>query len=59
MNEDRHVFRIPKSTGTHADVFLAVGLADLLQSIFEEPVELRDDGSFFFVFNPCSNPENN
>ena len=57
MNEDRHVFRIPKSTGTHADVFLAVGLADLLQSIFEEPVELRDDGSFFLVLPPASMPE--
>jgi hypothetical protein len=25
--------RIPKSTGTHADVFAAVGLADLLSSL--------------------------
>lgn len=33
MNELPAVMRIPKSTGTHADVFAAVGLADLLSSL--------------------------
>ncbi len=33
MNETPQVFRIPKSTGTHADVFAAVGLADLLATV--------------------------
>lgn len=33
MSELPMVMRIPKSTGTHADVFAAVGLADLLSSL--------------------------
>lgn len=33
MTDFPAVFRIPKSTGTHADVFAAVGLADLLASV--------------------------
>lgn len=33
MNEKTRVFRIPKRTGTHADVFAAVGLADLLATV--------------------------
>ncbi len=33
MNENYQVFRVPKRTGTHADVFASVGLADLLASI--------------------------
>ncbi|MBI3304524.1 MAG: hypothetical protein HYZ72_20875 [Deltaproteobacteria bacterium] len=33
MNDTLQVFRIPKRTGTHADVFAVVGLADLLASV--------------------------
>jgi len=33
MNEPFTEFRIPRSTGTHADVLAAVGLADLLASL--------------------------
>jgi hypothetical protein len=33
MSDLPAVMRIPKSTGTHADVFAAVGLADLLSSL--------------------------
>ncbi len=33
MNEVFSGFRVPKATGTHADVFAAVGLADLLASL--------------------------
>jgi hypothetical protein len=33
MSDTLQTFRIRKSTGTHADVFAAVGLADLLRSV--------------------------
>ncbi len=33
MSETAQVFRIARSTGTHADVFTAVGLADLLATV--------------------------
>lgn len=33
MSENLQTFRISKQTGTHADVFAAVGLADLLASV--------------------------
>jgi hypothetical protein len=40
-------YRIDRATGTHADVFLAAGLADLLQQVAEGPVQLRTrDASF-------------
>lgn len=42
-------FSVPKMTGTHADVFTAVGLADLLQPACDESVELRDRGVAFEV----------
>jgi hypothetical protein len=50
-------FRIVKKTGTHADVFTSVGLADLLQSLFTKAVELRDDGGSFFVVLPGPLPD--
>jgi len=42
-------FSVPKMTGTHADIFTAVGLADLLQAACDKPVEIRDHGSAFGV----------
>lgn len=33
MSENLQTFRTPRQTGTHADVFTAVGLADLLASV--------------------------
>src|SRR5438094_558524 len=33
MNDSVQIFRLPKKTGTHADVFAAVGLADLLSAL--------------------------
>lgn len=48
MSELPVVMRIPKSTGTHADIFAAVGLADLLSSLpSSKAVRLLDrDGEF-------------
>lgn len=57
MSEAITGFRILKKTGTHADVFTATGLANLLQSLFEDAVELRDEGSFFFVRLPAPLPK--
>lgn len=52
MSDTSQIFRLPKQTGTHADVFAAVGLADLLQSLFEKPVQLRDEGALFLIVPP-------
>jgi hypothetical protein len=49
MDELPGEFSVPKTTGTHADVFTAVGLADLLQPACDEPVEIRDRGAAFGV----------
>lgn len=57
MNETLQTFRIPKQTGTHADVFTAVGLADLLQSMFDKPVQVQDEGAFYLVVPPAELPE--
>jgi hypothetical protein len=54
MNDLPREFKIPKITATHADSMKAVGLADLLQSVFEEPVEIRDEGSYFSVITPSA-----
>lgn len=41
---------IPKVTGTHGDVFAAVGLADLLSSVPHlRSVRISEDASWFFV----------
>jgi hypothetical protein len=47
MNEMR--FTIPRATGTHGDVFLVAGLADLLQQVAQEPVQLRARGAAYEV----------
>jgi hypothetical protein len=50
MNETDTVFRITKNTGSHGDVFAAVGLADLLAaSASAGTVSLFDAGSAFEV----------
>jgi hypothetical protein len=50
MNETDTVFRITKNTGSHGDVFAAVGLADLLASSASAgTVSLFDAGSAFEV----------
>lgn len=43
------VFEIPRATGTHGDIFLVAGLADLLQSVAEGPVQLRAHGALYEV----------
>jgi hypothetical protein len=57
MNETLQVFRIPKTTATHADVLAAVGLADLLQCLFDESVELQDTGADFLIALPGPLPD--
>lgn len=45
-NEDISVWRIGKLTGTHGDVFAAVGLGDLLSGLVTpEGIRLRDEGA--------------
>ncbi|HZU05395.1 MAG TPA: hypothetical protein VFB73_05440 [Chloroflexota bacterium] len=43
------VFEIPRATGTHGDVFLVAGLAELLASVAEGPVQLRAHGATYEV----------
>jgi hypothetical protein len=45
-------FRIPKRTGTHADVFAAVGLADLLASIPDTGAIRLAEHETDFVISP-------
>lgn len=55
MKIDR--FSLPKATGTHADVFAAVGLADLLSSVAR--CAISDTGYVFLVeVEPAITPEN-
>ena len=49
MSNGAHEFRVYKTTATHGDPLKAIGLADLLQSMFEEPVEVRDAGAYFLI----------
>jgi hypothetical protein len=50
MNDPVQAFHIPKRTGTHADVFAAVGLADMLASIPETgAVHIIEKGTAFDV----------
>jgi len=50
MSETLQTFRISKQTGTHADVFTAVGLADLLASVPEAgAVRIVEQGAAFEV----------
>jgi hypothetical protein len=47
MNEEQTTFVLPRITGTHGDVFAAVGLADLLSDASAAPVRIRETGSSF------------
>ncbi len=49
MNEEQTTFVLPRITGTHGDVFAAVGLADLLSDASDAPVRIRETGSSFAV----------
>jgi hypothetical protein len=52
MNDVIDAFRIPKRTGTHADVFAAVGLADLLASIPDTGAIRLEEREAEFVVSP-------
>jgi hypothetical protein len=49
MSEDRETFVIPRTTGTHGDVFAAVGLADLLSGASDSPVHIREAEAGFEI----------
>ena len=53
MNNTICEFRTYKATATHADSLKAIGLADLLQSMFEEPVQVEEDSGEFVVRTPA------
>ncbi|MGO9265596.1 MAG: hypothetical protein ACLQBA_12075 [Candidatus Binataceae bacterium] len=47
---DRHrTFVIPRTTGTHGDIFAAVGLADLLSGASDSPVSIRENPAGFEI----------
>ena len=48
MNDNR-TFVIPRTTGTHGDVFAAVGLADLLSGASDSPVHIREAEAGFEI----------
>jgi hypothetical protein len=52
MNDVITEFRIPKRTGTHADVFAAVGLADLVSSIPQSGAVRIAERDAEFVVSP-------
>ena len=52
MTEVIDTFRIPKRTGTHADVFAAVGLADVLISIQNQGTVRLEEREAEFVISP-------
>ena len=56
MSEEIRCFRVIKSTNTHADVLTAVGLAGLLQDLFDEPIVVEDEGASFRVALPEALP---
>jgi hypothetical protein len=58
MSEEIRCFRVTKSTNTHADVLAAVGLAALLQDLFDESVVVEDVGASFRVALPEALPPN-
>ncbi len=43
------VFKIPKTIGTHGDVFAAVGLASLLSSVDSQAIQLNERESEFEI----------
>jgi hypothetical protein len=56
MSEEIRCFRVNKNTNTHAEVLIAVGLAGLLQDLFDEPVLVEDEGASFRVTLPHALP---
>ena len=56
MSEEIRCFRVIKSTNTHADVLIAVGLAGLLQDLFDEPILVEDEEASFQVTLPEALP---
>ena len=56
MSEEIRCFRVMKSTNTHADVLTAVGLAGLLQDLFDDPIVVEDEGASFQVVLPEALP---
>jgi hypothetical protein len=49
VNERNGKFVIQRTTGTHGDVFAAVGLADLLSGASDSPVRIREDVARFEI----------
>jgi hypothetical protein len=49
---DKLIVRIPKATGTHADVLTAVGLAVLLETLFDENITVNDADGLLEVCIP-------
>lgn len=49
MSKRNLVFRFPKLTGTHAEVFAVAGLADYLTEFAQGTVSIRDCGGYFEV----------
>jgi hypothetical protein len=45
-------FKVYKMTATHGDALKAIGLADLLQSMFEEPVWVAEEAGEFVIRTP-------
>ena len=49
MNEGTRTFVIPRTTGTHGDIFAAVGLADLLAGTSDSPVRIHEAAMGFEI----------
>jgi hypothetical protein len=49
VNEGTRTFVIPRTTGTHGDVFAAVGLADLLAGASDSPVRIHEAAMGFEI----------
>ena len=52
MSESVEVIRLPKSTGTHGDIFAAVGLADVLGPVVPGSITFRESEIAFEVVLP-------
>lgn len=49
MSDVHRTFIIPRTTGTHGDIFAAVGLADLLSDASDSPVFIRENRAGFEI----------
>ena len=49
MSDSHRTFVIPRTTGTHGDIFAAVGLADLLSGASDSPVFIRENRAGFAI----------